>query len=130
MSARPTNIVAERCKGGVKQVKFAKAKANAPLLKYQRPNFLRPGDQPQACDPFERKNVHIGKGVKQDGIFARKNIRMGELICYYSGTISDPRIHPTMFQNQTSSERLCRLLEKKTLQFLNSYHLGTRFTEI
>ena len=105
MAAKPTKIVAERCKNGIKQLKFAKPAKDAPILKYQRPNFLRPGDQPQIADPFERKLIYINKGVYQDGLFARRDIRMGELICYYSGVMFDPKTHPIFFHNQTNADR-------------------------
>ena len=104
LAAKPTRIVAERCKSGVKHVKFAKPKKDAPILKFQRPNFLRPGEQPQIFDPFERKNVYVKKGVFQDGLFARRDIRKGELICYFSGQIYDPDIYPTFPANQTKSQ--------------------------
>ena len=41
IAAKPTNIIAERCKNGVKELKFAKPKKNAPIFKYQRPTHLR-----------------------------------------------------------------------------------------
>ena len=41
IAAKPTNIIAERCKNGVKELKFAKPKKNAPTFKYQRPTHLR-----------------------------------------------------------------------------------------
>ena len=104
-AAKPAKIVAERCKNGIKQLKFAKPAKNAPILKYQRPNFLRPGDQPQIADPFEQKNIYIGKGVFQDGVFARRDIRMGKLIAYYSGIMFNPREHPIFFSNQTNADR-------------------------
>ena len=105
IAAQPTKITAERCKDGIKHVKFAKPKANAPWLKYQRPNFLRPGDQPKVADPFEQKMIFISQGAKQDGVFARRDIREGELICYYSGTIFNPRKNPIFFLNQTTSDK-------------------------
>ena len=36
MAAKPAKIVAERCKNGIKQLKFAKPAKNAPIFKYQR----------------------------------------------------------------------------------------------
>ena len=107
MSAKPTKIVAERCKNGIKHLKFAKPAKDAPVLKYQRPDFIRPGDQPQVADPFERKVIYIAKGVYQDGVFARKDIRIGELIAYYAGMMFDTKKHPIFFHNQTNSDRYC-----------------------
>jgi hypothetical protein len=109
ISAKPTKIVAERCKDGIKELKFAKPKKNAPIFKYERPSRDKIGDQPIVADPFERKRVFIDKGVYQDGIFARHDIRMGELVCYYAGVIFDPKVDPIFFYNQTQSEK-CELL--------------------
>ena len=67
--------------------------------------YLRPGDQPTVADPLERKNVYIDKGVMQDGIYARRDIRNGELICYYSGVIFDATVNPIFHKNQTEQER-------------------------
>ena len=36
MAAKPVKIVAERCKNGIKQLKFAKPAKDAPIFKYQR----------------------------------------------------------------------------------------------
>ena len=105
ISAKPTKILAEKCKNGVKQLKFAKPKMDAPALKYQRPNFLRPGDQPNVADPFERTVIYVAKGIRGDGIFARKQIRQGDLIAYYAGTIFDANTQPIFFGNQTSAEK-------------------------
>ena len=106
IAAKPTKILAERCRNGVKELKFAQPKENAPTFKYERPTHLRPGDQPTVADPFESRRIYIGKGVMQDGIFAKKDIQNGELICYYSGTLHNPRIIPIFHQNQTPDEKL------------------------
>ena len=105
IAAKPTKIIAERCQNGIKDLKFAKPKKSAPTLKYQRPNHLKPGDQPTICDPLERKNIYIGPGVKQDGVFARRDIRQGELICYLAGTIFNMKDNPIFFRNQTFNEK-------------------------
>ena len=105
IAARPTKIVAEKCKNGIKQLKFAKPRKDAPTLKFQRPNFLRPGDQPNVADPFERTVIHVAKGIWKDGIFARKQIRQGDLIAYYAGTIFNANSQPIFFRNQTSAEK-------------------------
>jgi len=105
IAAKPTKIIGERCWKGLKKLKFARPRKSAPVLKYQRPNHIRPGDQPNVADPFERNMVYIGPGVAQDGIFARKDINQGELICYYSGVMFDPRRNPIFFRNQTLYQR-------------------------
>ena len=105
IAAKPTRIAAERCNNGIKELKFSEPKENAPTLKYERPTNLRPGDQPLVADPFETRRIYIGKGVMQDGMFAKKDIRKGELICYYSGTIHNINQLPIMHPNMTLSER-------------------------
>jgi hypothetical protein len=116
ISAKPTKIVAERCKSGIKQLKFAKPKKNAPVLKYERPSRDKIGDQPSVADPFERKRVFIGKGAFQDGLYARHDIRMGELVCYYAGVISNRSVDPLFFPNQTDSERYVTFLQTHSLK--------------
>ena len=108
IAAKPTKILAERCKNGIKELKFAKPEENATTFKYERPTHLRPGDQPTVADPFELRRIYIGKGVMQDGMFAKKDIRKGELICYYSGTIHNINQLPIMHPNMTLSERYVR----------------------
>ena len=106
IAARPTKIVAEKCKNGIKQLKFAKPRKDAPTLKFQRPNFLRPGDQPNVSDPFERSVIYVApSGISKDGIFARKQIRQGDLIAYYAGTIFNTNSQPIFFRNQTKAEK-------------------------
>ena len=105
IAAKPTRIAAERCYNGIKELKFYEPKKNAPILKYERPTNLRPGDQPLVADPFETRRIYIGKGVMQDGMFAKKDIKYGDLICYYSGMIYDPKKTPVFHSNMTVSEK-------------------------
>ena len=106
IAAKPTKILAERCKNGIKELKFAQPKENAPTFIYEKPTHLRPGDQPTVADPFESKRIYIGKGVMQDGLFAKKDIRNGELICYLSGTLHNENKMPIFIHSQTLDERL------------------------
>ena len=106
IAAKPTKILAERCKNGIKELKFAHPKENEPIFKYERPTDLRPGDQPTVADPFESKRIYIGEGVMQDGLFAKKDIRNGELICYLSGTLHNENKMPIFSHSQTLDERL------------------------
>ena len=41
---------------------------------------------------------------EQDGVFAKRNIRKGELISYYSGVIFNQDTDPIFFRNQTDEE--------------------------
>ena len=105
IAAKQSKILAERCKNGIKELKFAKPKKNAPTFKFERPNHLRIGDQPTIPDPLESKNIYIADGIMQDGVFARRDIARGELVCYYSGMIFNPKVNPVFYRNQTNSEK-------------------------
>ena len=93
-------------------MKFAQQQENAPTFKFERPTHLRPGHQPTLADPFERRRVYIGKGVMQDGLFAKKYIRNGELVCYLSGTLHNINKFPIMHHNQTFAQRLVNFFGK------------------
>ena len=87
VAAKPSKVIAERCHRGIKEIKVATPTANAPTLRYARPNRIRIGDQPTIMDPFERKNIFIADGKKEDGLFAKKDITKGDILVYYSGLI-------------------------------------------
>ena len=128
IAAKPTTILAERCKNGIKELKFAKPKENAPTFKYERPTDIKPGDQPNVADPFESKRVYIGKGIMNDGIFAKKDILSGELICYYSGTLHNPRVKPIFNNNQSLDEKLVDTIYiemKKITSFFHTFTMKT-----
>ena len=38
-------------------------------------------------DPYEKKNIYIGDGKKQDGVFAKRNMAKGDLVGYCSGLL-------------------------------------------
>ena len=85
ISAKPSKIIRERCRNGLKEIKVAIPKDDAPLFRYSRPDRLRIGDQPKVMDPFTKRNVFIGDGVMNDGVFAKRDISKGEVILYFSG---------------------------------------------
>ena len=87
LSARKSKIVSERCNKGIKEIKIARPKSDGPSFKYQRPDRLRIGDQPRLMDPYTKKNIYIGDGKKDDGVFAKRNIAKGQLVMYFSGLI-------------------------------------------
>ena len=108
VAAKQSKIVSERCNRGIKEIRIAKPKDDTPYFKYQRPDCLRIGDQPRVMDPYTKKNIYIGGGKKDDGVFAKRNIAKGELVMYYSGLICNTTEHAlyTMntYQNQTWEE--------------------------
>ena len=85
VAARPSKILKERCNKGIKEIKIAKPKNGAPTFTYSRPTRLWIGDQPRVMDPFTQKNIYIGDGKKDDGVFAKKDINKGDMFMYYSG---------------------------------------------
>ena len=101
VSALPSRIIKERCHRGIKEIKIAKPKSDAPRLTYKRPDRLHMGDQPKVLDPFDRSNIYIKTGEMGDGIFAKKNITNGDIIAYYSGHLCDTEKEPLFTRNQT-----------------------------
>ena len=108
IKARPTKILKERCHKGVKEIKVAKPKKDAPTFTYHRPDRLRIGDQPKVMDPLDKKNTYIGQGKKDDGVFAKKDIKKGDVIMYYSGllwNITDQALYTRdTYKNQTMDD--------------------------
>ena len=105
VAAKPSKVIAERCHQGIKEIKVAIPTASAPTFKYTRPNRIRVGDQPTIMDPFERKNVFIADGKKEDGVFAKKNITKGDIFVYYSGIILNQTELPLWSSNTTWEDR-------------------------
>ena len=111
ISAKQSRIVSERCNRGIKEIRTAKPNDEKPTFKYQRPDRLRICDQPRVMDPYERKNIYIGDGIKQDGVFTKRNISKGEVVVYVSGLLWNTTEQAlfTMFthKNQTWEEYWC-----------------------
>ena len=105
VAAKPTKIIRERCHRGIKEIKVAKPKLNAPTLTYKRPNYIRPGDQPKVIDPFEQRNIYIKAGKMGDGMFAKKNIINGDIIAYYAGFLYNAKKQSPFHKNQTIEEK-------------------------
>ena len=105
-AAKESTVIAERCHNGIKEIKIAKVKINSPTFKYERPTQVRFGDQPLEMDPYERKMMYIGDGIKDDGVFAKKDIKRAELIMYYSGLLrtSDEEELMALYRNTTTVE--------------------------
>ena len=85
IAAKESKIIRERCNKGIKEIKVAKPKKDKPTFKYERPTRLRIGDQPKVMDPYSKKNFYIGDGKKDDGVFAKRDLKKGQLVMYYSG---------------------------------------------
>ena len=108
ISAKSSKIIRERCHKGIKEIKVANPKENSVSYRFLRPTRVRISDQPKVMDPYEKINVYIGNGRKDDGVFAKRDIAEGELVLYYSGLIWNTTEQSlfTMhtFQNQTWDE--------------------------
>ena len=105
VAARPSKVIGERCQGGIKEIRVAKPKVVAPVLAHTRPSPIRMCPQPTVMDPFERKNIFISDGKKEDGVFAKKDIIDGDIFAYYSGTILSDRAVYFMESNTTYEEK-------------------------
>ena len=56
---------------------------------------------------FKSKNVYIADGKMQDGAFAKRDLKKGDLVLYYSGIIYNSTIYNEMvgFHNSSAYER-------------------------
>ena len=99
---RPAKIVAERCNDGIKEIKISKVKASAPTFKYSRPTRVNIGDQPTVMDPYENQMVFVNTTKwGDDGLFAKRDIKKGELVAYYSGLVFNRTEMEILTTNQT-----------------------------
>ena len=105
ISAKRSKIIKERCRLGIKEIKVANPKNASPIMKFERPNWLRFGDNPKIADPFEQNHVFV-KTTKSmgDGLFARKNITAGSVVAYYSGLLLNPKQTPIITKNMTMDQ--------------------------
>ena len=102
IQARPAKIVAERCNDGIKEIKISKVKSGAPTFKYARATKLNIGDQPTVMDPYEKKIVYVNTtDWGDDGLFAKRDIKKGELVSYYNGMIFNATENELWFDNHT-----------------------------
>merc|ERR1712110_21506 len=121
LSAKVSKVKRERCNHGIKELEIEEPNADSPTFRYTTTSHTHIGDQPTLMDPYERKMIYIDDGVKDDGMFARRNISKGDLLAYYSGLTvnilnTNEGLCPT---NQTMAERWeC---ERNLMLLKNSY---------
>ena len=102
VAARESKIIAERCNNGIKEILVAPVDANSPIFRYKRPNGWSMGYDYTLTDPYERRTSYISKSrFDGEGVFAKRNIKKGELVSYYGGII---QTEPIYFDNQTKEE--------------------------
>ena len=100
--SRPAKIIAERCNDGIKEIKISKIKSDAPTFKYRRPTNKDIGDQPTIMDPYEKQIVYVNTtDWGDDGLFAKRDIKKGELVAYYNGLLFNQTENELWFDNQT-----------------------------
>ena len=107
LSAKVSKVKRERCNHGMKELEIEEPNADSPTFRHTTTSHTHIGDQPTLMDPYERKMIYIHDGVKDDGMFAKRNISKGDLLAYYSGLTvsilnSNEALCPT---NQTMAER-------------------------
>ena len=99
---RPAKIKAERCNDGLKEIKISKVKTGAPTFKYSRPSRVNFGDKPTVMDPYENQMVFVNTTKwGDDGLFAKRDIKKGELVAYYSGLVFNRTEMEILTANQT-----------------------------
>ena len=97
---------AERCNRGIKEIRVAEVARDGPIYNFHKINAIRINDKPTLMDPYERKTVYIQDSpvATGDGAFAKRDIKSGELVCYYTGTLHGK--NGIFFDNQTVTEQL------------------------
>ena len=107
VEGRPSKIIAERCKNGMKEIKVAKPDQRSSVFNFKRNNKLRV-HQPKLMDPFEKNSVYVGHTEeKGEGLFVRRNVEAGEIMSYYSGIIwsANEFQEISLLPNQTGYDR-------------------------
>jgi hypothetical protein len=105
-AAQEATVVAERCFGGIKEVRFSQPKSHASVYFFERPTHLRFGGSPVLADPYERRMVYVkdvqdGRG---DGLYVKRDVKAGQVLAYYAGMIFDTKKNPIYHDNQTDDE--------------------------
>ena len=107
ITTKESRVIRERCNHGMKEIEIMNPRKDSPIYRYTVLSPTDIGDQPTLMDPYERKNVYIDKGIKDDGLFARKPIDKHDLVVYYSGMLIDGSNKSTHHYalNQSSEHR-------------------------
>ena len=107
VEGRPSKIIAERCKNGMKEIKVAKPDQRSSVFNFKRNNKLHV-HQPKLMDPFGKNSVYVGHTEeKGEGLFVRRNVEAGEIMSYYSGIIwsANEFQEISLLPNQTGYDR-------------------------
>ena len=101
----PAKIIAERCNLGLKEIKISAPKDTTSTFKYMRPTRHVITNQPTLEDPFELHHVFVANVNRvngEKGLFARKNLEIGQVLAYYSGILwntTEEELLPTDFSS-------------------------------
>ena len=106
--ARAVDILAERCRGGIKEIQLSlSTRDNTVWRLADTETLLR--SFARSMEPHERKSVYIGKSrvegdttVTGEGIFARRLFLPGDLVTYFSGVKTTRE--EMFYDNMTSLE--------------------------
>jgi len=123
LAARATTIIAQRCKGGVKELRFAPPDESSAVMYYRKATHLAFSGSPTLVDPYERRTVFVrdlGDGRGQ-GLFAKRKIRAGETAAYYSGLVFNVTRDPIYHENQTSDEMF--RVHKNVIAMTHDHHV-------
>ena len=98
-------IVAYRINEGIKELKFERAKPFHVTWTKDVANDTYIGAHPLITEPHERKSVYVAKskGGKNDGLFALKSFKKGDLVSYFNGikTTEAKMFHDQMTDEET-----------------------------
>ena len=81
-------VVAERCKDGMKELKIEVSSEATLIWKREEANATYIGQHPQAMDPHEKKSVYVDQSFiprSKEGVFALRKFMPGDLISYFGG---------------------------------------------
>jgi len=86
--ATAVNIIAERCKGGIKELKLEDSNEVTVRWKREEANSTYIGQHPKVMDPHEKKSVYVDQSFiprSKEGVFAARKFMPGDLISYFGG---------------------------------------------
>ena len=58
-------------------------KKNSHVLSYSPPSYNSFGVPPTQMDPFENNTVEVKQSEYGEGLFSKRDIKKGELICFF-----------------------------------------------
>ena len=106
VEAIAVEIVAHRMSNGVKELKFKEAEPYHVTWTRDVSNDTYIGAHPKIMEPHERKSVYVGrsKGGKDDGVFARRSFKQGDLVSYFNGikTTEDKMFNDNMTDEESA----------------------------